>query len=124
MLRLTSLRVRERHCAQEQAAGQERQQHPLQQQQAKNERLAAMRQRRKLEAVRAAQQQGGLCYDRASVERLMRWHQTKTAIFSALSIQLRYHHVALWAADRERGDTMRRSELCSTKQGCVLTELA
>ena len=86
--------LREEHRSQEKAVVLERQEYLLQQR-ARKEVLSAMRERRKLEAVRAVQCQGGLCLDRASVERLMAQHQTKTAKFSALSVQLRYHRVVL-----------------------------
>ena len=64
---------------------------------ARKEVLSAMREQRKLEAVRAVQ-----CLDRPSdsVERLMTQHQTKTAKFSALSVQLRYHHVVLGSGSK------------------------
>ena len=86
--------LREKHRAQEKAVVQERQQFLLQQQ-AKTKRVAAMRERRRLDAVRAVQSQGGLCLDRASVERLLTQHRTMTAKFSALSVQLRYHRIVL-----------------------------
>ena len=56
-----------------------------------------MREQRKLKAVRAVQ-----CLDRPSdsVERLMTQHQTKIAKFSALSVQLRYHHVVLGSGSK------------------------
>ena len=99
--------LREEHHTQEQAVVQERQQHLLQQH-TKKEVLTAIRELRKLEAVRAVQCQGRLGPDRDSVigkqvywcltpsqpvqlyqgedsvNRLMTQHQTKTAKFSAL----------------------------------------
>ena len=53
-----------------------------------------------MEVIRAAQDHGGLCLCRESLEELLLQHRTKTAKFLALGVQLHYHRIILGSNNR------------------------
>ena len=97
--RRKAVSVREEHRQREKAVIIERQQY-LQEQKVKSDLLTARRQSRKMEVIRAAQDHGGLCLCRESLEELLLQHRTKTAKFLALGVQLHYHRNTLGSNNR------------------------
>ena len=72
----------------------------LQEQKVKSDLLTARRPSRKMEVIRAVQDQGGLCLCRENLEKLLSQHRTKTAKFLALGVQLHYHRIILGSNNR------------------------